>query len=76
MPFKHPHVSLISYSLEIAPEGIVEMAIMETDLHLNPRHRDYDAANVQKLIQAAQTYLSASGQAVRLRLVSTRSGEI
>lgn len=74
MPFKHPHVSLISFSVEVSPAGMTEVAIIETDLHLNTRHPDHDAASVQKLIQAVQAYLSASDRAPHIRLVSNRSG--
>ena len=76
MPFKHPHVQLISFSVEISAAGITEFVIIETDLHLNSRHPDYDAASVQKLIQAAQAHLSASGRAAHIRLVSNRSGQL
>lgn len=76
MPFKHPHVSLTSFSVEVGPDGTTEVAIIETDLHLNPRHPDYVAASVQKLIQAAQAALSASDHVTHIRLVSNRSGQL
>jgi hypothetical protein len=75
VPFKHPHVALISFSVEVSPGGMTEVAIIETDLHLNARHPDYDAASVQRLVQAAQAYLSASDQVTHIRLVSNRSGQ-
>jgi len=55
---------------------MTEIAIIETDLHLNSRHPDYDAASVQRLVQAAQDHIAASGRAAHIRLVSNRSGQI
>jgi hypothetical protein len=76
MPFKHPHVSLISFSVEVSTAGMTEVVIIETDLHLNSRHPDYNAASVQKLIQAAQAHLLAAGRAAHIRLMSNRSGQV
>ena len=76
MPFKHPHVQLISFSVEVSAAGMTECMIIETDLYLNSGHPDYDAASVQKLIQAAQAHLSASNRTANIRLVSNRSGQV
>jgi hypothetical protein len=36
MPFKAPHVSFVSFAVEVLPSGITQVMIVETDLHLNP----------------------------------------
>ena len=77
MPFKNPHVSLVSFSVEIGSRGMTDVLIIETDLHLNTRHPGYDAAAVQRLIQAAREYLvSNADQVTHIRLVSNRSGQV
>ena len=76
MPFKAPHVSFVSFAVEVLPCGIVQVMIVETDLHLDPRHPSYDHAAVQRLISSAQEYACAgAGGLAQIRLVSTRSGE-
>jgi hypothetical protein len=51
--------------------------IIETDLHLNPKHRSYSKPAVERLILAAQDYASANIEGpASVRLVSTQSGEI
>lgn len=76
MAFKSPHVSLVSFSIEIGVEGTTNIMQIETDLHLNTRHPSYDAAAVERLVRDAQAYLAGNaGQVTRIRLVSTRSGQ-
>ncbi|WP_258767429.1 hypothetical protein [Bradyrhizobium arachidis] len=53
------------------------MMIVETDLHLNPKHPSYNRTAVHQLIAAVQDYAKANIEgAFAVRLVSTRSGEI
>jgi hypothetical protein len=77
MPFKAPHVSFVSFAVEVLPSGINRVMIVETDLHLNPQHPSYSQSAVQMLISAAQNYISANIEgSASIRLVSTRSGEV
>ena len=77
MSFKAPHVSFVSYAVEVLPTGIVHIMNVETDLHLNPKHVSFDRSSVDQLICAAQSYVSAHMEGnVHIRLASTRSGEI
>jgi hypothetical protein len=76
MPFKNPHASFVTCCLEIGPHGHVEVMVIETDLHLNSRHPDYNRVSVERLIQAAQAYLVEHGHDGIIRLVCTRSGDI
>ncbi len=76
MPFKSPHVSFVSFCLEVGISSTVEVMVIETDLHLNSRHREYSQAAVQQLIQAARNYLNSEGREGVVRLVCNRSGEI
>lgn len=77
MTFKSPHVSLVSSAIDVTPTGINEVMILETDLHLNPRHPAYDGGAVQRLIVAAQEYLRSNAPGVtQIRLISNRSGEL
>lgn len=77
MSFKAPHVSFVSFATEVLPSGITQVMIVESGLHLNPKHPSYNRSAVETLILAAQNYVSANidGPA-SIRLVSTRSGEI
>ncbi|WP_245344140.1 hypothetical protein [Bradyrhizobium japonicum] len=53
------------------------MMIVETDLHLNPRHPAYNRLAVTQLIIAAEAYTHANVEGPSsIRLISTRSGEI
>ena len=77
MPFRNPHVSSVTFCLEIGAQDQVEVMVIETDLHLNSRHPDYRQLPVQQLIEAARAYLTGHGHsAAAIRLVSNRNGEI
>jgi len=77
MPFNSAHVIFVSFGIDITPAGTDEIMIVETDLHLNPRHPAYNGTAVQHLVSAAQDYLAANGSPVtHIRLVSNRNGEI
>jgi hypothetical protein len=77
MPFKAPHVSFVSFAVEVLPSGITQVMIVETDLHLNPLHPSYNRSAVEHLISAAQDYVHAKVEGLAsIRLVSTRSGEV
>ena len=77
MPFKNPHVSLVSFSVESGPDGRADILVLETDLHLNQYHSHYDASAVQQLLREARDYLAGnSDQVTRIRLISNRSGQI
>lgn len=77
MPFKAPHVSFVSFAVDISPSGSTSVMIVETDLHLNPRHPSYNTAAVKQLVTAAWDYVQANIEGLaHVRLVSTRSGEI
>ena len=76
MAFKSPHVSLVSFSIEIDADAATNVMQIETDLHLNPRHPSYDAAAVEWLVRDARSYLAGSAdQITQIRLVSNRSGQ-
>jgi hypothetical protein len=60
MPFRSPHVSYVSFSIEVTPAGTSNVMVVETDLHLNSWHTLYDDAAVKRLLAAAQDYLSAN----------------
>ncbi|MGY4476758.1 hypothetical protein [Bradyrhizobium sp. USDA 3364] len=76
MAFKSPHVSLVSFSIEIGAEDTTSVMQIETDLHLNPRHPSYDTAAVERLVRDAQAYLAGNAsQVTQVRLVSNRSGQ-
>lgn len=77
MPFKAPHVSFVSFAVEVLPSGITQVMIVETGLHLNPKHPLYNKSAVETLISAAQKYVSAKIEGpASIRLVSTQSREI
>jgi hypothetical protein len=76
MAFKSPHVSLVSFSVEIDAAATTNVMLIETDLHLNTRHPSYDAAAMQRLVRDAREYLAGNaGQVTQIRLVSSRSGQ-
>lgn len=76
MPFKAAHVSLVSFAVEVSASGTTEIMIVETDLHLNPKHPSYSQRAVETLVAAARDHIRVSMQGVgHVRLVSTRGGE-
>lgn len=77
MPFKAAHVSFVSFAIEVSPSGSTQVMILETDLHLNPKHPSYNRPAIEHLIASAQSYVQADTEApVHIRIVSTRSGEV
>lgn len=77
MTFRAPHVSFVSFAVEVSTSGIVQVMIIETDLHLNPQHPSYNRSAVERLIAAAQDYARSNIEGpFSIRLISTRSGEI
>lgn len=77
MSFKAPHVSFVSFAVEVLPSGITQVMIVETGLHLNPKHPSYNRSAVETLISAAQKYAGANIEgSAAIRLVSTQNGEI
>jgi hypothetical protein len=77
MAFKSPHVSFVSFAIDITPAGTTDVMILETDLHLNSRHPAYNGTAVQRLVADAQAYLGADASRVtHIRVISNRSGEI
>ena len=77
MAFKAQHVSFVSFAVEVLPFGINQVMIVETGLHLNPKHPSYNRSAVETLISAAQDYVSANVDGpASIRLVSTQNGEI
>ncbi|PWE82208.1 hypothetical protein XF30_35320 [Bradyrhizobium sp. SUTN9-2] len=77
MAFKAQHVSFVSFAVEVLSPGTTQVMIVETGLHLNPKHPLYNKTAVENLISAAQEYVRSNveGRAA-IRLVSTRNGEI
>jgi hypothetical protein len=76
MPFKNQHVSMVSFSVELRGTDVANFMVVETSLHLNPRHPQYDHAAVSRLIEAAHHYLDTSGNgSMGMRLVSNRGGQ-
>ncbi|MCA6122534.1 hypothetical protein J6500_11620 [Bradyrhizobium sp. WSM 1704] len=77
MAFKSPHVALVSFSVEIGADGMTNVMLIETDLHLNARPPGYDAAAVQRLVRDARDYLAGNADQVvaLIRLVSNRGGQ-
>ena len=72
MSFKAPHVTFVSFAVEVLPSGITHVMIVETDLHLNPQHPSYNQSAVETLISAAQSFISAKIEGpASIRLVST-----
>lgn len=77
MAFKGPHVSFVSFTIEIASAGTTNVMVVETDLHLNSKHPAYNHLAVRRLIAAAQDYVRTNIEGVtNIRLISTHSGEI
>jgi len=75
MPFRAPHVSFVSFAVEVQSSGVTQVMIVETDLHLNPRHPAYDRLAVTQLIAASEAYTSANVEGPSsIRLISTRNG--
>ena len=76
MPFKNAHALFVTFGLEIGDRGQVEVMMIETDLHLNSRHPNYDRISVQRLVESAQRYFFEHGHSGLVRLVCARSGDI
>ena len=76
MPFKNPHVSVVSFAIELRGADVANSMIVETSLHLNPVHPQYDQAAVSRLIEAARHYLgTVRNGSMGVRPVSNRGGQ-
>ncbi len=76
MPFKSPDALLVSFEVELRGTDMLDFMVVETGLHLNPRHPQYDESAVRRLIEAARAYLAVSGNpSTGIRLVSNRGGQ-
>ena len=49
-----------SARIQVLPFGTNQVMIVETGLHLNPKHPSYNRSAVETLISAAQDYVSAN----------------
>jgi hypothetical protein len=77
MPLDNPHASNVLFGLEVRPTGMVNVMLLETDLHLNVRHPRYDAQAVNKLLVDARKYLETSGgQVTQIRITSICSDQM
>ncbi len=75
MSFKSPDALLVSFEVELRGTDMTDFMVVETELHLNPRHPQYDEAAVRRLIEAARGYLAVSGHpSIGIRLVLNRGG--
>lgn len=71
MPLNNPHASNVLFSYEVSLTGMVNVMLLETDLHLNVRHPRHDAPAVNKLLADARKYLETSGdQVTQIRIIS------
>jgi hypothetical protein len=77
MPLDNPHVSNVLFGLEVSLTEMVNVMVLETDLHLNVRHPRHDAQAVNKLLVDARKYVEASGESVtKIRIVSICSDQV
>ena len=51
MAFKSPHVSLVSFSIEIDAQATIALGQIETDLLLMTRHPSYESAVSERLVR-------------------------
>jgi len=74
---KSLHILSVSYAVEVSASAMVDVMVLETNLHLNSRHPDYDRDAVNALVSEARAYLKASASHVsNIRLVTTWRDEI
>jgi hypothetical protein len=77
MPLGNPHASNIMFTLEVSPTGMVDVMVVETDLHLNAKHPQYDAAAVNKLLLDARKFLGTNANHVtNIKIVSICDDQI
>jgi hypothetical protein len=50
---ENPHALTVSFTLEVSPRGMVSVMVIETDLHLNVRHAQYESTAVNALLMNA-----------------------
>jgi hypothetical protein len=77
LPLNNPHASNVLFSIEVSPTKMVNVMVVETDLHLNAKHPQHDAAAVSKLLLDARNYLDANAKHVtNIRIVSKCNDQI
>ena len=70
MAFKNPHVSLASISVDSSLDGTTDILVIETDLHLNKRHSDYDFLTM--IFRPCNSYYERRGSISPATLIKSR----
>ncbi len=73
----NPNILSIWFTMEISQTAMVDVMVVETDLHLNTRHPEYDGVAVDTLLSDARQFLAKSAApGTNLRLMSIRSDQV
>ena len=67
MPIQHPNAkrAYITHEGRFFAHPFRMVLVIETDLHTNPQHPDFDAQKLNDLINAGQAYVAAQSSADR-----------
>jgi hypothetical protein len=78
MAIKHTNAKTVWFTLESTGSGLESVMVIETDLHLNSQHSEYDQAAVNSLVEACQRYMEENKLLGhnRLRIVSIRKDQL
>jgi hypothetical protein len=66
MPIQHPNVkrAYITHEGRFFAHPFRMVLVIETDLHTNPQHPDFDAQKLNDLINAGQAYVAAQSRQI------------
>jgi hypothetical protein len=66
MPIQHPNAkkAYITHEGRFFAHPFRMVLVIETDLHTNPQHPDFDAQKLNDLINAGQAYVAAQSRQI------------
>lgn len=69
----NPNVVAVWITLEATPHALESVVVVETNLHLDDAHPEYDADKVDELVADIRDYIQANRTIDRVRVTPIRS---
>ncbi len=64
MSIDHVHAKQVWFTIEGSANGLKNVVVVETNLHVDARHPDYDDQAMTSLIEAVQRFLAQNKSSV------------
>ncbi len=73
MPIDHVHAKSVWFTIEGSANDLKSVVVVETNLHVDARHPDYDDQAMTSLLEAVQRFLAQNKDHVdEMRIVPVR----